>query len=132
MEIKSVKDVKLVSDIMHDSEFEGEDFGFNSAEKIFFLNSRAVTMKGGFFFQKRSPIQQGKRFHLEFWNVMKYNPINLDKILAGKGIGGVFNYIKIRKQGKRLTIVSQDLRIELELSELKGRFDEINEREQLN
>lgn len=129
MEIKTAQDVKIVSDTMHDSEFEGGDFDFNSAERKFFLNTHYVNMQGGFFFQRRSPVQERrKHFHLEFWNVVSCDD-NLDKVCDRKGLCGVFNYIKIRKNGQKLTIISQDLHINLELSELEGRF-EIIENEQ--
>ena len=79
----------------------------------------------GKFFQTRTSIQSDKHFCLELLNVTKYNPIGLEKIKLGKGISGVFNYIKIQDHGKKLTIVSQDLRIELELTQLAGNFKEI-------
>jgi hypothetical protein len=122
VEIKTKQDIKIVSNQMHDSEFSDKDFVFDSAENKFILNTRYVTMQGGRFFETRSSIQKDIRFHLEFWNVIKYNPINLDRILESRAIGGVFNYIKIRGGGKKLTLVSQDLRIVLELSEIGGTF----------
>ena len=124
MEIKTIKDIKSISGIMHDAEFSGGDFSFEPVTRKFFFNARAVTMQGRFF-QTRAPIQSGKRFHLELCNVEEYTPVNLDKILAGKAFGGVLNYIKIRNNGRNLTIVSQDLRIELKLSKLEGLFEEI-------
>ena len=123
MQIKEKKDIKLVSAIMHDSEFCDKDFAFDSIENKFVLNARYVTMQGGRFLKTRSPIQKDICFHLEFWNVTKYDAINLDRILEGRGMGGVFNYIKIRDRGRKLTLVSQDLRIVLELSEIRGTFD---------
>jgi hypothetical protein len=123
VEIKTIKDIKFVSDIMHDAEFGEGDFGFNSVDSKFFFNARAVTMQGCWFFQTRSPIQSGKGFHLELPNVIKYKT-NLEQLKPGKSIAGVFNYIKIRKNGKKLTVISQDLHIELELSELAGSFQE--------
>ncbi len=122
MDIKSKQDIKIVSNRMHDSEFRGEDFVFDPIESKFTLNTRYVTMQGGRFFKTRSPIQKDIRFHLEFWNVIKCDPINLNKIPEGRIVGGVFNYIKIRGSGKKLTLVSQDLPIVLELSEIGGTF----------
>jgi hypothetical protein len=124
MEIKTIEDIKAVSNMMHDAEFEDSDFGFNSVESKFFLNASAVTMQGSFF-QTRAPIQSGKHFSLELLNVKKYTPINLEKVRAGKAIGGVFNYIKVEKRGMKLTIISQDLHIELELGDIAGTLEEI-------
>jgi len=123
MEIVSENDLKEVAAKMHDSEFSDADFNFNSDEKKFVLRTHAVTMQGRFF-QTRAPTQSGKCFRLELSNVAKYKT-NLEKLKFGKSIAGVFNYIKIRNKGKKLTLISQDLYIKLELTQLAGRFDEI-------
>lgn len=110
MEIKCIKDVEVVAGEMHDSEFEEKDFGFDSEKKIFYLKSH-------------SPEVSGKGFYLEFYNVEKYTPLNLNKIKEGKATGGVFNNIKIRNNGLGLTLISQDLKIILKLSKLEGKFE---------
>ncbi|KPK34132.1 MAG: hypothetical protein AMJ65_18830 [Phycisphaerae bacterium SG8_4] len=122
MDIKSKQDIKIVSDRMHDSEFRDEDFIFDPIERKFTLNTRYVTMEGGRFLKTRSPIQKDIRFHLEFWNVIKCDPIDSNKIPEGRILGGAFNYIKIRGGGKKLTLVSQDLPVVLELSQIGGKF----------
>jgi len=111
MEIKCIKDIQVAAREMHDSEFEEKDFGFDSEKKLFYLNSH-------------SPEVSRKKFYLEFYNVEKYIPLNLDKIKQGKAIGGVFNDIRIRNNGLHLTLISQDLRIILKLSKLEGRFEQ--------
>jgi hypothetical protein len=124
-EINTVKDIKLVSAIMHDAQFRDEGFGFNPAEKKFYMNAQEITMQRKFWLlYTRAPIQCGKLYHLELLNVVKYKS-NLEKLIPGKSFAGVFNYIKIRKGGKKLTIISQDLRIELELAKLAGNFEEV-------
>ena len=122
MEIISENDLKEINAKMHDSEFSEADFIFNSAEKKFVLRTHPVAMHGKFF-QTRAAIQPDICFNLELLNVVKCKT-NLDKLKSGKSIAGVFNFIKMRNNGKNLTIVSQDLRIELELSEFAGRFEE--------
>lgn len=111
MEIVSESDLKKISAIMHDSEFTDADFGFDPKEKKFYLHSRIT--------------QSGKQLRLEIFNVNKYNPKNLEKINAGKALGGVFNFIKTSGDCKKLIIVSQDLRIELRLTDLSGSFEEV-------
>ena len=129
MDILSVRDVKQVSGIIHDSEFGEGDFGYNAKDKIFTLTTNSPAFRRKFFlFETRSQDTSGEKFHLEFRNVVKYRPEGLTKIKAGKGTGGVFNYIRVRKKGQKLTLVSQDLSIELELSKLEGRFERIKER----
>lgn len=123
MQIKEKRDIKLVSAIMHDSEFCDKDFAFDSTENKFVLSARYVTMQGGRFLKRRSSVQKDICFHLEFWNVLKCTPSNSDEIPEGRIVGGVFNYIKIRDRGRKLTLVSQDLRIVLELSGIGGTFD---------
>ena len=110
MDIKSVDDVKVVADKMHDSEFCAEDFGFDSNKKIFYL---------------RTHLSEDivKKFILQICNVEEYDPINLDKIQERKATGGVFNTIKIKDQGHVLEILSQDLKILLKLSKLEGNFE---------
>jgi len=110
MKIKNIKDVKIAAGEMHDSEFEEKDFGFDSEKKIFYLRSH-------------SPEVLGKEFYLEFYNVEKYVPLNLDKIKEGKAIGGVFNYIKIGNDGRDIMLISQDLKIKLKLNKLEGKFE---------
>ena len=123
MEIISENDIKKVISKMHDSEFVDSDFSFNSDERKFILYTRDVALQGKFI-QTRAPIQSGKCFRLELSNVARYKT-NLEKLKSGKSITGVFNYIKVRDNGKKLTIISQDLRIELELTKLAGKFEEI-------
>jgi len=108
---------------MHDSEFAEGDFGYHPAEKKFFLQTRIVC-KQETILQNSIAVQHEKRFRLEIFNVKKYNPVNLFRIQKGQATGGVFNYIKVRDHGKRVTIVSQDLQIMLELTSLAGNFEE--------
>jgi len=107
--IESPRDVKTVVAMMHDSEFTEADFGFDAEKERFFLKSY-------------SPFRQ-ETFNLQFHNVEKYKTVNLDKIPQRKATGGVFNYIKIRKRGLKLTLVSQDLRIVIEMSKLEGELN---------
>lgn len=108
MKIESVKDIREIVDEMHDSEFSEADFRFDSNEKTFFLKSY-------------SPISK-KQFLLRFYNVEKYQVVNLDKIREGKATGGIFNDIRIRNGGLNLTLLSQDLRIIIELSKIEGKL----------
>lgn len=110
MEIKSADDIKIVDGEMHDSEFNAEDFGFNSGKQIFYLKSR-------------SPDDPSKEFHLQFYNIEQYEPINLQKIKERKATAGVFDRIKIRDNGLTLELLSQDLKILLKSSKLEGRFE---------
>ena len=110
MEIKNVEDLKKAIDEMHDSEFAGNDFGFYSDKKIFYLNSHSREILG-------------KEFYLEFYNVEEYIPLNLDKIKEGKAVGGVLNNIKIGNNGLDLTLISQDLKIILRLTKLEGKLE---------
>jgi hypothetical protein len=110
MDIKSVDDIGVVADKMHDSEFCAEDFGFDSRKKFFYLKTHL-------------PKNTVKKFILQICNVEKYDPINLDKIQARKATGGVFNTIKIKDQGRVLEILSQDLKILLKLSKLEGSLE---------
>ena len=108
MEIQSIKDIKLVRDIMHDSEFTEEDFDFDCEQKFFRIKSH-------------SP-DTGENFSLELHNVKTYDPQNLDKIRKGKATGGVFNTIKIKRKGLKLIILSQDLHIVLTLDKIEGQL----------
>ncbi len=110
MDIKNIGDLKKVVGEMHDSEFEGNDFFYDERKKTFYLKSHC-------------PTDKNKLFSLEIYNVEKYNPINLDKIKQGKALGGVFNEIFIASHGLELTVLSQDLRIKLNLSKLEGKFE---------
>ncbi|MEJ2355873.1 MAG: hypothetical protein P8Y62_08255 [candidate division WOR-3 bacterium] len=110
IKIESTEDIRTVIDEMHDSEFEEEDFGFDSKNETFFL--RSYSSKG--LNKKR------KEFYLEIYNIKKYNILNLDKIKKGKATGGIFNTIDIGHTGLKLSIISQDLNIVLRLSKLKG------------
>ena len=112
MEVKSIKDIILIEGYLHDSEFGGEDFGFDAESKIFHLKSYSKEF--------------GKEYYFEFHNVEMYDSRNLDKIRKGKATGGVFNMFKIRSKGRKLTILSQDLRIILRLSEIAGKFEMTN------
>lgn len=112
MEIKSIKDIKLVRGEMHDSEFAEGDFGFDSESKVFHLKSHSPDSR--------------QDFYLEFHNVEMYDPRNLEKVRKGKATGGVFNTIKIRSKGLKLTLLSQDLHIVLRLSEIGGKFEIVN------
>jgi len=107
MKIESVRDLKDVVAVMHDSEFNEKDYGFKPEKKMFFLESRAFRSQ--------------EHLRLELYNIEEYRPAkNEEKIWQGKGIAGVFNYIRIRKHGLKLTLVSQDLRIVMILSKLEG------------
>ena len=106
--IESVRDLQDVVAIMHDSEFNEKDYGFIPEKKMFFLESRAFRSK--------------EHFRLELYNIEEYKPVNEERIWQGKGIAGVFNYIRIRKHGLKLTLVSQDLRIVMVLSKLEGKL----------
>ncbi len=124
MDVLSVSDLREVSNLMHDSEFGEEDFGYDEKNKIFHINTEMPIFEKKFFcLEKRVPGQINERFKFELHNIEKYNPRNLNKIRMGKGLGGVFNFIKIRDKGHKLTIVSQELHIDLELSKLEGVFE---------
>lgn len=110
MDIKNIKDIKNVVGEMHDSEFEGSDLSFDSDNNIFYLKSYC-------------PKDRNKIFNLEIYNVEKYNPINLDKISEGKALGGVFNDILVGDNGLKLTLLSQDLKIVLNVNKLEGKFE---------
>ena len=109
MDIKSIEDIKKVVGQMHDSEFEGIDLSFDSDNNIFHLKSYC-------------PKDRNKTFNLEVYNVEKYDPINLDKINEGKALGGVFNDILVGDNGLKLTLLSQDLKIVLNVNKLEGKF----------
>lgn len=123
MRITSISDLKDVFAKMHDSEFTENDFKYNPDENKFILLTHIITMQGKII-QTRAPIQSGKRFRLELLNIVKYKS-NLGQLIVGKSTFGVFDHVRIRDAGKKLTIISQDLRIELELDQLAGNFDEI-------
>jgi hypothetical protein len=128
MDVSSVSDLKGVSVLMHDSEFGIEDFGYDSKNKQFHISTNVpVFERRLLFLWKRVPNTISEKLYLELHNVEKYNPKNLDRIKAGKGLTGVFNFIRIRNNGRKLTLVAQDLCIELELSKLEGRFERIKE-----
>lgn len=110
MQIESIEDIRTVIGKMHDSEFEEEDFGFDSKNETFFLRS----------YSSKNLSKGSKEFYLEIYNVKKYTPLNLDKIRKSKAMGGVFNTIDIGHNGLKLSIISQDLNIVLRLSKLKG------------
>ena len=110
MKIEEIKDIKIVAGEMHDSEFEEKDFSFSPKEKTFILISY-------------SPEIIGREFQLKFYNVEKYEAVNLDKIRIGKAMGGVFDNIKVEQGGLKLTLVSQDLSIILRLGKLEGEFE---------
>jgi hypothetical protein len=110
IKIESTEDVRTVIGEMHDSEFNEEDFGFDSKNETFFLRS----------YSSRISSKESKEFYLEIYNVKKYTPLNLEKNRKGKAIGGVFNTIDIGHNGLKLSIISQDLNIVLRLSKLEG------------
>lgn len=110
MDIKNIDDIKKIVDEMHDSEFDAEDFGFNADKKIFYLKSHSAQ-------------NDSEEFYVHFYNVQKYNAVNLDKVNIGKATAGVFGDIKIRDNGLTLEILSQDLRILLKLNKLEGTFE---------
>ena len=110
MEIKKINDLKTAADLMHDSEFNGQDFGYDPREKVFYLKSRST----------------GKEFSLKVYNVEKYDPVNLEKINMKRATAGVFDDIRIEDKGLSVKILSQDLNIRLRLSKLEGKL-EINE-----
>jgi hypothetical protein len=110
IQIESMEDIRTVIGKMHDSEFEEEDFGFDSKNETFFLRS----------YSSKVLSKERKEFYLEIYNVKKYNLLNLDKIKKDKATGGVFNTIDIGQTGLKLSIISQDLNIVLRLSKLKG------------
>ena len=110
MEINCVEDLKKVADEMHDSEFQGKDFYFNAEKKSFGIKSH-------------SPVVLGEDFTLELYNIEKYEPINLDRIESGKGVGGVFDTLKICNSGHKLVFLSQDLKIVLHVSKIEGSFE---------
>jgi hypothetical protein len=112
MEVKCIKDIIGIDGHLHDSELGGEDSRFDAESKIFHLKSYSKEF--------------GKEYYLEFRNVEKYDPLNLDKIRKGKATGGVFNMFKIRSKGRKLIILSQDLRIILRLSKISGKFEIAN------
>jgi len=101
IEIKSIADIRAVIGKMHDSEFTEEDFGFDSKNETFFLRS----------YSSKTLSKERKEFYLEFYNVKKYTPLNLDKTKKYKAIGGVFNTIDIGHNGLKLSIISQDSNI---------------------
>lgn len=115
MEIKSIKDIKLVRGEMHDSEFGEEDFGFDPESKVFHLKSH-------------SPDVLGRVLYLELPRVKKIDS-NLGKIKTRyRPVFGVFNTIKIKKKGLELVLLSQDLRIVLYLEALAGKFEMIDDK----
>ena len=109
MEIRYKTDVEKVAGLMHDSEFTGEDFRYSSNDKIFCMQTHIPNTNNGFV--------------LTLYNVEKYTPLNLDKIEKGEAVGGVFDDIHVENQGLRLILISQDLRILLNLSKLDGKFE---------
>jgi hypothetical protein len=109
MDIRTKKDLENAAGEMHDSEFCENDFSFDPVKRIFYLDSF-------------SPEIPGKKFHLEFYNVEEYNPINLEKIKKMQATGGVFNNILFKENNHELTILSQDLKIILRLKSLDGKF----------
>lgn len=109
MDIKTAEDIKKVVGEMHDSEFAGSDLSFDMDKKIFRLKSYC-------------PTDKNKIFNLEIYNVEKYDPINLDKINGGKALGGVFNDILVKNNGFELALLSQDLKIILNVNKLEGKF----------
>ncbi len=113
MNITNVNDLKTASGEMHDTEFKESDFGYDPERKVFVLRSY-------------SPDIPGKQFRLEFYNVEKYQPINLEEVRALKATAGVFDRIIMKKHGTELTLLSQDLQIRLWLSQLEGKFEIIN------
>lgn len=103
-------DIEKASGEMHDSEFTEEDFGYDHSTKTFYFKSH---------------LHEDTRteFFLELYNVEKYTPLNLDRIKEGKATGGVLNDIKVKNHGLNLILISQDLNIQLELSNLEGKFE---------
>jgi hypothetical protein len=110
IKIESTEDIRTAISEMHDSEFEEEDFGYDPKNGTFFLRSYSSKVLN----------KERKEFYLEFYNVKKYNLINVDKIKKGKATGGVFNTIDIGHTGLKLSVISQDLSIVLRLSKLEG------------
>lgn len=115
MEIRHIKDIKIVAGEMHDSEFAENDFSFNVLEKTFYLRSHSQNFS--------------REFHLNFFNVEYYDPINLEKVKAGRAVAGILNDIKIRKNGLVLELLSQDLKILLKLNKLEGIFEILEKKE---
>ncbi len=107
MEIRTADDLKNAAPTMHDSEFTDQDFGLDEETRVFHLESVGID----------TPREV---YRLELHNVVAWNPVHLDKVRQGKAVGGVFNYIHIKRGGRRIAIISQDLRIELELTSLEG------------
>lgn len=111
MQINTVEDIKIVAGKMHDSEFTEENFNYDPQKKTFSLTTVY-------------PELEGKKFSLKFFNVEFFKPINLEKVKINKAIGGVFNDIQIKNNGLDLTILSQDLKINLKLDKLTGELIE--------
>ena len=110
IKIESAEDIRTVIGKMRDSEFEEEDFGYDSKNKTFFLRS----------YSSKVLSKERKEFYLEIYNVKKYNLLNIDKIKKSKATGGVFNTIDIGHTGLKLSIIAQDLNIVLRVSKLEG------------
>lgn len=115
MHIKSEDNLKAITGWLHDSEFGPKDFYYDCGTKVFYLKSRSCAI---------DVIKI--EFVLELHKVEKYEAVNLDKIISGEATGGVFETIEIKNKGLDLTIISLDLKIELLLSSIDGKF-EINQ-----
>ena len=111
MDIKSIEDLRKVVGEMHDSEFTDKDLLYNSAEGTFSLKTYTP--------------DKAKEYLLDIYNVKKYEPVNLDKINRGQATGGIFNDVIIKNNGLDLEIISQDLKIKLNVSKLEGSFIQV-------
>ncbi len=126
MELLTIRDLKAVSNIMHDSEFGETDFGYDPKMKLFHITTTPpVFTRKSVLVSTRSQNVSGMKYYLELHNVHRCTPKGLNKVRTYEGIGGVFNNIRVRKKGRELTILSQDITIELEVTELGGRFETI-------
>ncbi len=109
MRIETIADIKTVTEKMHDSEFSDKDFSFNPKKRIFLLKSVSSELPY-------------KEFSLKFFDVENYEPYGLEKVMAKRATAGVFDNIQIKESGRTLIIISQDLKIKLNLKELSGEF----------
>ncbi len=108
IKIQNITDLKYSFSLMHDSEFTENDFNYDKEKHLFRINTVSSKMK----------------YSVELYNVVGCEFFNLDNITKGKATGGVFNYVKIENKGQNLIIISQDLRIGLNLASIEGEFKE--------
>ena len=109
MKIEAKENLETAAGEMHDSEFGHKDFRFDVGRKVFLLETHSTEIPG-------------KKFRLEIHNVEKYNPLNLGKVMEGEATAGVFNDIAMKDKGRKLVILSQDLQIELIITNLCAFF----------